>query len=53
VFVAYLGQQTLNPIIAPLARDVGLAEWQVGVTISTAAILLVATSQFWGKRSRS
>jgi len=53
VFLIYLGQMTLNPIIAPLSREVGLAEWQVGVTISTAAIMVVLTSQFWGRRSQS
>ncbi|WP_454301591.1 MFS transporter [Salana multivorans] len=53
VFLAYLGQMTLNPIIAPLAREVGLAEWQIGVTISVAAIMVVLTSQFWGRRSQS
>lgn len=53
VFLVYLGQMTLNPIIAPLSRDVGLAEWQVGVTISTAAVMVVLTSQFWGRRSQS
>lgn len=53
VFLAYLGQMTLNPIIAPLSREVGLAEWQVGVTISAAAVMVVATSQFWGRRSQS
>ncbi|GAB3759307.1 MFS transporter [Microlunatus parietis] len=53
VFVAYLGQFTLNPIIAPLAREVGLAEWQIGVTIGAAALMLVGTSQFWGRRSQS
>ena len=53
VFLVYLGQMTLNPIIAPLAREVGLAEWQVGVTISTAAVMVVLTSQFWGRRSQS
>lgn len=53
VFLAYLGQMTLNPIIAPLARVVGLAEWQVGVTISTAAVMVVLSSQFWGRRSQS
>ncbi len=53
VFLAYLGQMTLNPIIAPLAREVGLAEWQVGVTISTAAMMVVLSSQFWGRRSQS
>ncbi|MCS3426464.1 MFS transporter [Leucobacter aridicollis] len=53
VFLAYLAQMTLNPIIAPLAREVGLAEWQIGVTISSAAVMVVATSQFWGRRSQS
>ncbi len=53
VFLAYLGLMTLNPIIAPLAREVGLAEWQIGVTISMAALMIVTTSQFWGRRSQS
>lgn len=53
VFLAYLGQMTLNPIIAPLSREVGLAEWQVGVTISAAAVMVVMSSQFWGRRSLS
>ena len=53
VFLIYLGQMTLNPIIAPLSREVGLAEWQVGATISTAAVMVVLTSQFWGRRSQS
>ncbi|QYM76127.1 MFS transporter [Leucobacter luti] len=53
VFLAFLGQTTLNPIIAPLSREVGLAEWQVGVTISAAAVMVVGTSQFWGRRSQS
>ncbi|MDQ0642025.1 MFS transporter [Microbacterium murale] len=53
VFLIYLGQMTLNPIIAPLSREVGLAEWQIGVTISAAAIMIVLTSQFWGRRSQS
>lgn len=53
VFLAYLAQMTLNPIIAPLSREVGLAEWQIGLTISVAAVMVVATSQFWGRRSQS
>ena len=27
VFLVYLAQMTLSPIIAPIAREVGLAEW--------------------------
>ena len=53
VFLTYLAQMTLNPIIAPLSREVGLAEWQIGVTISIAATMIVLTSQFWGRRSQS
>ncbi|OLM17832.1 MULTISPECIES: MFS transporter [unclassified Pseudonocardia] len=53
VFLVFLGQMTLNPVIAPLSREVGLAEWQVGVTISTAALMVVLTSQSWGRRSQS
>lgn len=49
----YLGQMTLNPVIAPLAREVGLAEWQIGFTISSAAVMVVLTSQLWGRRSQS
>lgn len=53
VFLAFLAQMTLNPVIAPLAREVGLAEWQIGVTISAAAAMIVLSSQFWGRRSQS
>lgn len=53
VLLVFLGQMTLNPIIAPLSREVGLAEWQIGATISAAAMMFVLTSQFWGRRSQS
>ena len=53
VFLAYLGQTTLNPVIAPLSREVGLDEWQIGFTISVAAVMVVLTSQIWGRRSQS
>lgn len=51
MFLAYLGQMILNPIIAPLARAMGLAEWHIGATISIAAVALAMLSQFWGRRS--
>lgn len=51
--VVFAGQMTLNPIIAPLSREVGLADWQVGVTISTAAVMVVTTSQLWGRRAQA
>ena len=51
VFLTYLGQMTLAPVAAPLAREIRLEEWQVGVTISLAAVMVVLTSQVWGRRS--
>lgn len=53
VFLVFLGQMSLNPVIAPLSREVGLAEWQVGAMISTAALTVVLTSQHWGRTSQS
>lgn len=53
VFLAYLGQMSLNPIIAPLSREVNLVEWQVGFMVSVAAVMLVLTSQFWGRSAQS
>ena len=53
VLIAYSGQMALGPIIAPLARDLGFAEWQVGVTISSAALMVVLTSRTWGRRAQA
>lgn len=53
VFLVYLAQMTLSPIIAPIAREVGLAEWQIGATVSAAAIMVVIASQFWGRRAQT
>ncbi|MFC4222737.1 MFS transporter [Lysinibacter cavernae] len=53
VLLMYTGQMILNPIIAPLSREVGLAEWQVGVMVSVAALSIVLSSQFWGRKSQS
>lgn len=53
VFMVFVAQMVLNPIIAPLAREVGLQEWHIGVTISVGAMMLVLTSQWWGRRSQS
>lgn len=49
VAVAFASQQTLNPVLAPLARQTGLAEWQIGLVISAAAVMVVATSVAWGR----
>lgn len=53
VLIVYVGQMTLSPIIAPLSRRFGMPEWQLGVTISAAAVMVVLTSGFWGRRAQS
>ncbi|GAB3396869.1 MFS transporter [Schumannella luteola] len=53
VLVLYLGQMMLNPLVAPLARQIGLAEWQIGLMVSISAITVVVGSSFWGRRSVS
>ncbi|XCB28960.1 MFS transporter [Arcanobacterium hippocoleae] len=52
VFLTYMGQMILNPIIAPLSREMGLREWHVGATISLAAIVLASFSAYWGRASQ-
>ncbi|WP_249375384.1 MFS transporter, partial [Actinomyces sp. 187325] len=47
----YVAQNMLNASIAPLARALGLAEWIVGLAISSAALFVTTLSQFWGRRS--
>ena len=51
VLLAYMGQMILNPILAPLSREIGLKEWHIGATISLAAIILSLTSTRWGRVS--
>ena len=53
VLIVYVGQMTLSPIIAPLSRRLDMPEWQLGVTISAAAVMVVLTSGFWGRRAQS
>lgn len=52
VMLMYVGQVTLNPVIAPLAREIHLAEWQIGFMISAAAVMVAVTSSYWGKASQ-
>ena len=52
LLLAFMGQMLLNPIIAPLSRQLGMKEWHIGATISLAAIMLALTSPFWGKFSQ-
>jgi MFS family permease len=48
-----MGQSLLYVIFGPLARDIGLAEWQFGVLIAASNVAIVACSPFWGRTSES
>lgn len=51
VFFTYVGQHLLNTIIAPLSREMGLAEWHMGAAISLAALMVTILSQYWGRKA--
>lgn len=46
-----MGQTILFALLGPVAREIGLAEWQVGAIISAAAIVFVIVSPGWGRLS--
>ena len=48
-----VGQSLLYVIFGPLARDIGLAEWQFGVLISSSNVAIVIFSPMWGRASES
>lgn len=43
-----MGQTILFALLGPAAREIGLAEWQVGAIISASAIVFVLISPLWG-----
>ncbi|MFI9511233.1 MFS transporter [Nocardia sp. NPDC052566] len=51
VFGGYTGQQVLTPVLPPLARELSLTEFQLGVVMSTSAAMVALTSTAWGRRS--
>jgi len=46
-----LGQTLMFAILPPLARDLGLSEFQVGSIFAVSATIWVFSSAFWGVRS--
>lgn len=49
VLVVATAQQVLIPVIAPLARDVGLSEVAMGLVMTCAALVYAVTSPLWGR----
>lgn len=48
LFAAYAGMMLANPVFPPLARELGLTEFQAGMVISAAALVFAVVSPFWG-----
>ncbi len=46
-----MGQSLLYVIFGPLAREIGLAEWQFGVLIAASNVAIVLCSPGWGRVS--
>lgn len=53
VFGLMTGQQMVNPILAPLARELGFSELALGLVLAVGASGVVLASQFWGRRAAS
>ncbi|GAB4426567.1 MAG: MFS transporter [Chloroflexi bacterium OHK40] len=51
LFTVYTGLGVLNPLLAPLVRELGLSETQGGLIITVAALMFAVGSPFWGIRS--
>ena len=49
VLVVMAAQQAIVPILAPLARDLDLPEWTLGLLMTSAAAMFTITSSFWGR----
>jgi DHA1 family tetracycline resistance protein-like MFS transporter len=51
VFGLMTGQQMVNPVLAPLARELGFSELTLGVVMAVGASGVVLASPFWGRRA--
>ncbi|NWG45004.1 MAG: MFS transporter [Alphaproteobacteria bacterium] len=46
-----MGQPIMFTILPPVARELGLSEWQTGMIFMISAVLWVALSPYWGRLS--
>jgi MFS transporter, DHA1 family, multidrug resistance protein len=47
----YAGLAAVNPVLAPLVRELGLSEIQGGLIVTMAALMWSLTGPLWGRRS--
>lgn len=52
VLLAQTALTSIVPVIAPFARALGIAEWQMGLVISVAALCIVLTGPRWGRAAQ-
>ena len=44
-----MGFMAFNTVLGPIARQVGIAEWQVGVIVTASGLLWMLSSRPWGR----
>lgn len=49
VLAVFTAQQSLTPVLAPLAREVGLPDVALGIVMTVAAVLFALSSLAWGR----
>jgi MFS family permease len=50
LLIVYMGLGVLNPLLAPMVRELGLSEVQGGLLITAASLMFTIGSPFWGGR---
>jgi MFS family permease len=49
LMVFAMGQTILFAVMGPVAREIGMPEWQVGVVIAASALTVMLVSPLWGR----
>jgi MFS family permease len=48
LLIVFMGLGVLNPLLAPMVRELGLSEFQGGLLITAASLMFTIGSPFWG-----
>nr|WP_278429805.1 MFS transporter [Brevibacillus laterosporus] len=51
LMICYIGLGVINPVLAPLIREMGLDEMHAGWIISASALILLLGAPIWGQQS--
>ncbi|XOS93516.1 MFS transporter [Brevibacillus laterosporus] len=51
LMICYIGLGVINPVLAPLIREIGLDEMHAGWIISASALVLLLSAPIWGHQS--